>query len=134
MVTPPARRYEVGSRAWILKRLGTSVIGVPESSGVYVLTRLDTFAGLPVHLDHIYVGRSDNLQRRLTQHTPQTETHLELRDFLVSHQSSLWVWYTTDLGPESARDLEVALIRHLRPRYNTVHKPKSTVRPSGGHA
>ena len=127
-MTPSMRVYEPRSRGWNLKRFTTSSTRVPPAPGVYVLSKLDTAEGLPVSWKHVYVGKSENLRRRLDQHTLQTEVHEELREYMGDHHHALWIWYTTNLLSRSLRDLEIALIKHLRPEFNRQHNP------SGGKA
>lgn len=116
------RIYRRGMRGWNLKRFATSSARVPAAPGVYVLSELRTFEGLPTSLRHIYVGKSQNLRRRLDQHTMQTEVHRELREFMERCHDDLWIWYTTDLSSRGLSELEVIMIQDLSPRFNTVHK------------
>ena len=37
--------------------------------------------------------------------------------------NSLWVWYTTNMEADSLSDLEIVLIRQLRPKFNRLHNP-----------
>lgn len=37
------------------------------------------------------------------------------------HHYSLWVWYTSDVEPDALGDLEIVLIRQLRPKFNRLH-------------
>ena len=117
------RIYEPGSRSWQLKRFVTSTTQVPAISGIYVLSELRTTEGLPISWNHVYIGQSNNLRRRLDQHTMRTEVHAELYRFMEDHHNSLWVWYTTDVEADALNDLEIALIRQLRPSFNRRHNP-----------
>ena len=118
------RIYEPGSRGWHLKRFVTSTTQVPPVPGIYVLSQIRTTEGLPVSIRHLYIGKSQNLGRRLDQHTMRTEVQPELQRFMMAHHNTLWVWYTTEIAPHSLNELEVLLIRDLHPKFNTHHKPK----------
>ena len=122
-MSPSMRVYEPGSRGWNLKRFSTSSTRVPASAGIYVLSQLHTVEGLPTSWRHVYVGKSENLRRRLDQHTMHTEVHSKLRDFMETHHRALWIWYTTNLLSYTLTNLEIALIRSLRPPFNRQHKP-----------
>ena len=117
------RIYEAGSRGWKLKRFVTSTTQVPPIPGIYVLSQLHTTEGLPTSWNHIYVGQATELLRRLDQHTMRTEVHSELRGFMEVYYDSLWVWYTTDVEADALSDLEIVLIKQLRPRFNRRHNP-----------
>ena len=89
-----------------------------------MLSELRTKEGLPTSLAHVYVGKTQNLRRRLDQHTMQTEVHRELREFMENYHDKLWVWYTTDVSLHDLSELEILLIQDLSPRFNTVHRPR----------
>lgn len=74
-MTPSMRVYEPGSRGWNLKRFTTSSTRVPAAPGIYVLSKLGTAEGLPVSWKHVYVGKSENLRRRLDQFEHLVETY-----------------------------------------------------------
>ena len=59
------RIYEPGSRGWKLKRFVTSTTQVPPIPGIYVLSKLHTAEGLPTSWNHVYIGQSKDLRRRL---------------------------------------------------------------------
>lgn len=117
------RLFEPGSRSWKLKRFVTSTTQVPPIPGIYVLSQLHATEGLPTSWNHIYVGQAKQLRRRLDQHTLRTEVHPELHRFMEVYHSSLWVWYTTDVDRDALNDLEIVLIKRLRPKFNTRHNP-----------
>ena len=119
----PMRIYEPGSRGWKLKRFVTSTTQVPPISGIYVLSQLHTAEGLPISWDHVYVGQAKDLRRRLDQHTMRTEVRPELHRFMEVYHNSLWVWYTTDVAADALSDLEIVLIKQLRPSFNRRHNP-----------
>ncbi len=119
----PMRIYEPGSRGWKLKRFVTSTTQVPPIPGIYVLSQLHTAEGLPTSWNHVYIGQSKNLRRRLDQHTMRTEVRPELHRFMEACHNGLWVWYTTDVDTDTLSDLEIVLIRQLRPRFNRLHNP-----------
>ena len=82
-----------------------------------------TAEGLPTSWNHIYIGQSKDLRRRLDQHTMRTEVRTELHRFMEIYQYSLWVWYTSDVNADALSDLETVSIRHLRPKFNRLHNP-----------
>ncbi len=128
----PMRIYEPGSRGWKLKRFVTSTTQVPPIPGIYVLSQLHTAEGLPISWNHVYIGQSKNLRRRLDQHTMRTEVRPELHRFMEVCHNGLWVWYTTDVETDTLSDLEIVLIRQLRPRFNRLHNPdQPTESPEG---
>lgn len=115
------RIYAAGSRGWNLKQFATSCVRVPGAKGVYVLSELQTFEGLPISLNPVYVGKSKHLRRRLSEHTLQSEKNSALESYLRQRPVDLWVWYTTDLRDCSLVGLEKILISRLSPRFNTHH-------------
>ena len=53
----------------------------------------------------------------------RTEVRAELHRFMEIYHNSLWVWYTTDVEADTLSDLEIVLIRQLRPKFNRLHNP-----------
>ena len=104
---------------WKNKKYAESDLLVPESTGVYVITRVQYNAGLPITVIPIYVGQSRNLKRRLSQHLPWNETNPDLASFLRHHVSEVEIWYATvDLDDLDA--VERILIKKLDPEFNKL--------------
>ena len=120
-MTAGTQVFERDSRPWNLKRLGTSNLVVPATQGIYVLSHLTTFEGFPVQWEHVYVGRTIDLRRRLDEHTPHAEAEPRIRRYIVRHLDTMWVWYTTQLMLLSLEELERSIIRRIQPRFNVVH-------------
>ena len=79
-----------------------NVDSTPDVSGVYVLRNIPSLNGI------IYIGSSENLNRRLVEHWLTGDV-----------TESMWFdWYeTTSTG--SAKELEKSWISQYSPKYNT---------------
>lgn len=91
----------------------------PPLPGVYVIGCVRNISNLPLEVEWVYVGRSANLQRRLSQHNPLAEAHPLLREWIVRGRGRSEVWFTTT-DAETAKQLEVHLIRELKPPLNRM--------------
>jgi excinuclease UvrABC nuclease subunit len=91
----------------------------PPLAGVYIIGAVTTCANLPVTITWLYVGRSGNLQRRLSQHDPIAEVHPELREWMVSGRGHSETWYTVT-EKDLAKQIEMHLIRELNPLLNRI--------------
>jgi excinuclease UvrABC nuclease subunit len=88
----------------------------PSSPGVYIFSETKKIASFPFENTWLYIGQSKNLKRRMKEHGPVTEAHLELRDWVVKNLDSIEVWIYTAKTVEIARKLE----KHLLQRVDTV--------------
>ena len=112
---------------WKNKKYAESDLLVPEATGVYVITRVEYNAGLPITVTPIYVGQSKNLKRRLSQHLPWNETNPDLASFLLRHMKEIEIWYATVKKSDLDR-VERTLIKKLDPdrKFNKL-RYKSTI-------
>ena len=69
---------------------------------------------------YVYIGKTQNLRRRLSEHTHLTETHPFLADYLRRHRHSAKIWYTVDIDSKAVDGLEKKLIRELKPEFNRL--------------
>lgn len=91
---------------------------LPKAPGVYAVLRVRRKAGIPFDLSVLYVGKSQNLQRRFSQHTDPYRQHNKTLNSLNELQG-LEFWYV----PAIVTDLDVIerqLIRELAPSGNVV--------------
>ncbi|HEV2800555.1 MAG TPA: GIY-YIG nuclease family protein [Pyrinomonadaceae bacterium] len=98
-------------------------VAVPPMAGVYAYAEVTSVAGLPVAIEWVYVGKTNNLRRRLAEHEPLSETHPELRQWFLARHPNAEVWYTVAKF-ESVAELERRLIREARPRLNRIRYKK----------
>ena len=99
--------------------LSGSSYTVPPISGVYAIGKPIDVSGLPSKMQWVYVGRTNDLSRRLSEHEPINEVNIELRDWVVANLTSAEAWYTIAV-PEIAKDLEIKLVRALKPKFNRI--------------
>lgn len=107
-------------RRWRLRRLGSIGLGAPALPGIYVLGRAMRFEGLTIKHEFVYAGKTDNLLRRLSQHTRWTERNPGLADWLRSVKGEAWIWYTVVENVDELDELERAVIREILPVYNRL--------------
>ena len=108
---------------WKNKKYAESDFLVPESTGVYVITRVQYNAGLPITVKPIYIGQSKNLKRRLSQHLPWNETNPGLASFLRHHLEEIEIWYAT-VSRGDLDKIERDLIQKLGPEFNKLRYNK----------
>ena len=99
--------------------LRSAALLAPARPGVYVIGKIRLMLGLPLGYEWAYVGRSDNLQRRLNEHFPQREEIPSLREWMLSKRGQIDIWIMPSTKNES-RDLERQLIRSLEPVHNSI--------------
>jgi len=87
--------------------------------GVYVIGHCDTLHGLELKRAYVYVGETQNLQRRLNEHLPDTEQNAKLGDYIRRNFARAMCWYAP-IKTGKTKTIEDALIRELQPRFNTV--------------
>ena len=91
---------------------------IPATSGVYVIKQVERIMGLPISHEIIYVGKSNNLQRRFKEHCdPRTEHNAQL--FNASWENDLEFWYA-EIAREKINKVERELIKNLEPITNIV--------------
>jgi hypothetical protein len=94
-------------------------------AGVYGITvektGLLTFLTLQAVYIPLYVGKSDNLGKRINSHLPDKTKNA----CLLSHYkgNEIQFWYAL-AHPDDLDDIESQLIRHFRPRCNSHHPPE----------
>ena len=91
---------------------------LPKTAGVYAILRVKRTFGIPIALNVLYVGKSKNLQRRLTQHTDPYRQHNRHLNALQDKQG-LEFWYV-EVGTGELDLLERQLIRELAPVTNIL--------------
>jgi excinuclease UvrABC nuclease subunit len=97
----------------------------PPIGGVYAIGLVSVAYSLPLAIEWVYVGRSANLRRRLSQHDPLFEQHVALRDWMTSG-NRIEVWYAV-MAMEKAVLLEITLIRELRPKFNRIRYSRNKI-------
>ena len=93
----------------------------PAHTGVYVIGESTRLYDLPTRFRWVYVGVSNNVQRRLSEHTSRSEKNRLLRNWLASSMR-VEVWYALTNTMNEAMLLEKALVSQLGPEFNTHHK------------
>ena len=110
---------------WRSKRLTTSLSHVPATSGLYAYGHDNTTClGLGSDRTYAYIGETEDLRRRLRQHTPRTEAIIGLRKYFVENSSVVrcWYWPLDDVSESTRKRLEQQLIRVFKPIFNTLWK------------
>ena len=105
---------------WEVKLLSTTTIQVPNRRGIYVIGHKQCVLGLTLENVYVYVGKSENLQRRSNEHFHLTEKNPGLADYLRKNRGSVYFWFTTDVPDDDLDGLERTLIQQLKPIYNNI--------------
>jgi hypothetical protein len=106
--------------AWSESRsLNGAAIHAGGSSGIYLIGEVNETLGVPVSYDWVYVGRSNNLTRRLLEHLPINEANPGLRTWIKNSGESLIVRFAFVPVKEIAK-AEKLLIRSLKPQHNRI--------------
>lgn len=118
---PANAEYE---HRWYAKQFDSSSSHVPARPGLYVIGHIQTYRGLEVAREYVYVGKTDNLRRRLREHLPPNEQNSGLRNYLRELTTDARCWYTVFDAADSAKlnSAERALITRINPRFNIVGK------------
>jgi predicted GIY-YIG superfamily endonuclease len=85
-----------------------------------VLGHIQFLEGLEVSREYIYAGRTDNMRRRLSEHTHLTEKNAPLQKYLRTTKREIHVWYSTDFPLDEIPRVEKTLIRDLNPKFNRI--------------
>ena len=112
-------RLVPSSLRWREKHLSESSSSVPASPGVYVIGHNDMLHGIELSRVYVYVGETRDLQRRLSEHLPETEQNLELRKYLRRNYAVALCWYLP-VSANQAKEIQDDLIRAIQPEFNTV--------------
>lgn len=87
-------------------------------SGIYAYAETSRIHGLPRFLRWVYIGKSDNIQRRLHQHAGGNETNAALRRWL-QRSAEKEVWYS-HIDSQYLDVLERDLVTNLEPTFNVI--------------
>jgi excinuclease UvrABC nuclease subunit len=108
---------------WLSARLlGATLSDVPALPGVYVIADVLEVAALRMRVEPIYVGKSFNLRRRVSEHLDPWRTHnasLSRRLTAGPRNSKFEFWFKV-LKREEIDDVEKELIRALQPETNII--------------
>ena len=102
---------------WRSKRVSSSNSTVPAAAGVYVIGHSDTLHDLEISRTYVYVGETLNLQRRLSEHLPDSEKNPGLKGYLKDNYSAAICWYARVDAAET-KAFQDDLIVRLRPEFN----------------
>lgn len=102
---------------WHEKYIISSCARVPPKPGVYLIGHVRKINGLERSRNYIYIGETNNLKRRLQEHSPIKEPKDELRDYIKKHLGDIKCWYCT-LPKAKAKEEQDFLIKELSPRFN----------------
>lgn len=121
-VQPPSNAEH--EHRWYAKQFDSSSSHVPARPGLYVIGHIQTYRGLEIARKYVYVGKTDNLRRRLREHLPPNEQNVGLRNYLRELTTDARCWYTVFDAADSAQlsSAERALIARINPQFNIVGK------------
>lgn len=105
---------------WRMKHIASTNAHLPASPGIYAIGHDEQFCGLEIGRTYVYIGKTGNLRRRLSEHTHLTELHPDLGNYLRRNRAKAKIWYTSDVSRSDLDTLERRLIRELKPVYNRV--------------
>jgi excinuclease UvrABC nuclease subunit len=107
-----------------MKQVSSTNAHLPSTPGLYAIGHEEELCGLEIGRTYVYVGKTNNLRRRLNEHTHLTELHPELGSYLRKHWGKVKIWYTSDVSLKELDNLERTLIRELKPEYNRIKYQK----------
>lgn len=90
---------------------------VPPVAGVYAILRVSRLFGLPHDVEVLYIGRSENLKLRLSQHLNRDTAHNSVS--FVPDRSVLEFWFHV-MPSDMVAAAEKALIRTVNPKTNLI--------------
>ena len=105
---------------WRMKHLASANTHLPAAFGLYVIGHDERLIGLELSRTYVYVGKTQNMRRRLSEHTHLSELHPGLAEYLRQNRQRVRIWYTTDIDPKDVDSLERRLIRELEPKFNRI--------------
>ena len=110
---------------WKQKYRSASLALVPKKPGLYAYGKTDKVFGLEKKRNIVYVGLTDDLYRRLSEHAPSKEENSELRKYLHEEKNVIcWYCILENLSKKEIRDIERLMIQKLKPRFCTQHNRK----------
>ena len=107
---------------WHIWKVTSPVTHIPSVPGIYAIGHDETIIGLEAKRVYVYIGQTNNLQRRFGEHSLKNEPLPYLRRYLRDHLRNAKIWYTAGVSKNSLINLERKLIRALNPKYNTLEK------------
>ncbi|MEI2361843.1 GIY-YIG nuclease family protein [Priestia megaterium] len=90
---------------------------IPKRSGIYAILHVVREHGFPISHRIIYVGKSNNLQRRWKEHLDPNEKNPSIRK--VQHSDNLEFWWRP-YPLSKLSEVESELIKKIKPYANTV--------------
>ena len=102
---------------WRSKPVSSSNSAVPAVAGVYAIGHSDTLHDLEIGRTYVYVGETNNLQRRLSEHLPVSEENPGLSEYLVDNYDVAICWYAR-VDAKKTKAVQDDLIVRLRPCFN----------------
>ena len=82
----------------------------------------DSLHGLELKRVYVYVGETQNLQRRLDEHLPEHRSSEPgtLRAYLRKNYTAAMCWYLPTEASQCMKAVQNELIRKIQPQFNTV--------------
>ena len=102
-----------------VRSLSAASLRAGNAPGVYLIGGLHEKSGIPMLYEWVYVGRSNSLGRRLTEHLPANEQNPQLRTWLRTAGNVLVARFAVTTLPDSI-SLERHLVRTLTPKHNRI--------------
>lgn len=116
---------------WRCKHLRTTMARVPKSPGLYAYGTIEEVHGLEKSRKIIYVGQTDDLYRRLSEHSADREKNPQLRHYLQHTKDDVLCWYCPIDFPKKKRlEIEQEMIEYMAPSMNDKHNPQPTTKKS----
>lgn len=106
--------------------MSTTTAGVPKGPGLYAYGTVRKVRDLEVGRKIVYVGQTDNLHRRLDQHSPNKERNAQLKAYLRKERDIMCWYCPLELSKKEIRGLEKEMIESIKPRFNTQHNKPTT--------
>ncbi len=102
-----------------LPNISAAAQAAPSMPGIYAFGEVERVENLPVRINWVYIGKAQNLKKRLSQHVPPKEINPHLRNWLISTSANFEVWYAC-VEIVLLDELERKLVNILEPDFNQV--------------
>jgi excinuclease UvrABC nuclease subunit len=92
---------------------------IPKISGVYAINRVKRIEGLPINIEVLYIGKSNNLWRRFEEHLDPTKEHNLEVNKSIRWGAPIEFWYFS-VKESGLKHMEELLIQKIEPKYNII--------------
>ena len=111
---------------WIQRYQNTNMARVPKKSGLYAYGKIRDVCGLEKKRDIVYIGETNDLHRRLWEHTPNKEKNAALHKYLREEKGVIcWYCPLENFSKSEIREIERLMIKEFKPKFCTQHNTET---------